>query len=251
MPWHFLRCAVIASTALLLGCAAGGAKVDALLPTDVLLVGEQHDDAAHQREHRDLIQALAARGKLAAVAIEMAEQGNSTAGLPRDADDSAVRASLAWDEKAWPWDAYAPAVLAAVRAGVPVIGANLPRERLRAAMQDASLDSALDPGALAVQREAIRAGHCDLLPAAQLGPMVRVQVARDRAMARALEAAAVPGQTVMLVAGAGHVDPAIGVPRHLAPTLRVKALVLPRTPGTGGKDYCGELRKQLQHRGRS
>jgi uncharacterized iron-regulated protein len=243
------RCVVLAPVLLLLGCAAGGAKVDALLPADVLLVGEQHDDPGHQREHRDLVQALAARGKLAAVAIEMAEQGTSTAGLPRDADESTVRASLGWDDRAWPWQAYAPAVLAAVRAGVPVIGANLPRGRLAAAMQDASLDKALDDGALASQREAIRAGHCDLLPPAQLGPMVRVQVARDRTMARTLEAAAVPGQTVMLVAGAGHVDPAIGVPRHLAPTLRVKALVLPRTAGAGNKDYCAELRRQLQRPG--
>lgn len=248
MHRHLRRCLAIAATASVLGCATGGAKVDALLPADVLLVGEQHDDAAHQREHRDLIQALAARGQLAAVAIEMAEQGSSTAGLPRDADESTVRASLAWDDKAWPWEAYAPAVMAAVRAGVPVIGANVPRERLRSAMQDPSLDTVLDAGALAVQRDAIRAGHCDLLPATQLGPMVRVQVARDRTMARSLEAAAVPGQTVMLLAGAGHVDPAIGVPRHLAPGLVVKVLVLPHTPGAGGKDYCATLREQLQRR---
>src|SRR3954470_13387663 len=136
MHSHLRRCLALAATALVVGCATGGAKLDALLPADVLLVGEQHDDASHQREHRDLIQALAARGRLAAVAIEMAEQGSSTAGLPRDADESTVRASLGWDEDAWPWDAYAPAVLAAVRAGVPVLGANMPRERLRSVMQD-------------------------------------------------------------------------------------------------------------------
>lgn len=251
MPQRFLHWPALATAALLGACAAGGAKVDALLPADILLVGEQHDDAAHQREHRDLVQALAGRGKLAAVAIEMAEQGTSTAGLPRDADESTVRASLAWDANAWPWQAYAPAVLAAVRAGVPVIGANLPRERLRAAMQDASLDTALDPEAVARQREAIRVGHCDLLPASQLGPMARVQIARDRTMARVLEAAAVPGQTVMLLAGAGHVDPAIGVPRYLPPTLHVKELVLPRTPGAGQPDYCAKLREQLQRRSAS
>ena len=236
------------AASLLPGCAADQHRIDDLLAADVVLVGEQHDDAGHQQEHHDLIQALAARGKLAAVAIEMAEQGTSTAGLPRDADESTVRASLGWDDAGWPWQAYAPAVLAAVRAGVPVLGANLPRERLRAAMQDPSLDTLLDPGALATQREAIRTGHCDLLPASQLGPMARVQVARDRAMARALEAAAVRGETVMLLAGAGHVDPAIGVPRHLAPTLTVRSLVLPRTPGTGGKDYCSALRERLQQR---
>src|SRR3954470_10762505 len=184
MHSHLRRCLALAATALVLGCATGGAKVDALLPADVLLVGEQHDDAGHQQEHRDLIQALAARGKLAAVAIEMAEQGTSTAGLPRDADESTVRASLGWDDAGWPWAAYGPVVMTAVRAGVPVLGANLPRAQMRAAMREPQLDSLLDPLALAAQREAIREGHCGLLPETQLGPMARIQVARDRAMAR-------------------------------------------------------------------
>ena len=213
-----------------------------------MLVGEQHDDPGHQQEHRDLVQSLAARGKLAAVAIEMAEQGTSTAGLPRDADDATVRASLRWDEAAWPWQAYAPALLAAVRAGVPVLGANLPREQLRAAMQDASLDAVLEPQALQAQREAIRIGHCDLLPPQQIGPMVRVQLARDRAMARTLAAAAVPGQTVLLLAGAGHVDPALGVPRHLPPALKARPVVLPRTAGASAKDHCAALREQWRGR---
>src|SRR6476469_7838637 len=137
------RLAAIAAALLASGCVSTGPSVAELLPADVLLVGAQHDDPGHQVRHRDLVQSLAVRGKLAAVAIEMAEQGTSTAGLPREADDSTVRASLGWDDAGWPWQAYAPAVLAAVRAGVPVLGANLPRERLRAAMQDASLDDRL------------------------------------------------------------------------------------------------------------
>lgn len=249
MPRHLHRLLAAATVALLAaGCATPGLSIDELLPADVLLVGERHDDPGHQVRHRDLVQALAVRGKLAAVAIEMAEQGTSTAGLPRNADDSTVRASLRWDEAAWPWDAYAPALLAAVRAGVPVLGANLPHERVRAAMQDASLDGALDAGSFEAQREAVRTGHCDLLPAAQLEPMARVQVARDRMMARTVVAAAVPGQTVMLLAGAGHVDPALGVPRHLPPGLVVRSLVLPPTGAAPAKDYCADLRQQWQRR---
>jgi hypothetical protein len=49
------------------------------------LLGEQHDAATHQEMHRRAIEALGARGALAAVALEMAEQGRSTAGLRRDA----------------------------------------------------------------------------------------------------------------------------------------------------------------------
>lgn len=234
--------------AVLAACANGAASVDDLLPADVILVGEQHDDPGHQQRHRDLVQSLAVRDKLAAVAIEMADQGSSTAGLPRDADESTVRASLRWDENAWPWQAYAPALLAAVRAGVPVLGANLPREDVRAAMQDASIDARLDSASLQAQRAAVRIGHCDLLPASQLAPMARVQIARDRIMARTIVAAAVPGQTVLLLAGAGHVDPALGVPRHLPPGLLVRSLPLPPTGAAPAKDHCAALRERWERR---
>ncbi len=231
------------SALLLSGCAA-------LPGTDpaVLLLGEQHDAADHQRRHLETVQRLAARGRLAALALEMGEQGASTAGLPADTGEAAVRASLRWNDEAWPWSAYGPVVMAAVRVGVPVLGANLPRERMRAAMADATLDQALPEEAMARQRAAIRDGHCGLLPEIQIGPMTRIQIARDRAMADTLAGAAKAGKTVVLVAGSGHVDPALGVPRHLPGTLAVRQVRWPAPEGPG-KDYCGELRRQLPPRG--
>jgi uncharacterized iron-regulated protein len=227
------------------GCSGVTPRLQDLQGADVVLLGEQHDDAGHQRAHADAVRALAAQGRLAALAIEMAESGTGTAGLPRDADEQQVRSALRWSEDGWPWQAYAPAIMAAVGAGVPVLGANLPRTRLRMVMADASLDAHLDAEALAAQREAIRAGHCDLLPAQQLQPMVRVQVARDRAMADTVRAAAVPGKTVLLLAGSGHVDPKLGVPRHLPPSLNVRPLVLARSAEAPAKDYCEEMRRQM------
>jgi uncharacterized iron-regulated protein len=221
-------------------------RVAALLPADAILLGEQHDAPTHQDMHRRAIEALSARGVLAAVALEMAEQGRSTAGLPRDAVESDVKAALQWSDAGWPWQAYGPAVMAAVRAGVPVIGANLPRSQMRAAMGDAALDASVPDGVLQAQRAAVREGHCGLLPDTQIGPMTRVQIARDRAMAQAVAQATVtvPGKTVVLLAGAGHVDPVLGVPRHLPPTLRVRAERLPPEPPK--KDYCAELREQFK-----
>ncbi|MFD0667872.1 ChaN family lipoprotein [Ramlibacter sp. MAHUQ-53] len=234
----------------LAAAAAAFAAGDALppeaaraLPADALLLGEQHDAPRHQRLHHDTVRALAARGQLAALALEMADQGASTAGLPRDAGEEAVRAALGWQPRAWPWEPYAPAVMAAVRAGVPVLGANLPRERLRAAMADASLDTRLPPEALARQQEAVRAGHCDLMPAAQVGPMARAQVARDRAMADTLAQALQPGRTVVLLAGSGHVDAGIGVPRHLPQGVVARSVAW--TPEPPARDYCAELRRQM------
>ncbi len=220
------------------------ARVDALLPADAILLGEQHDAPAHQQTHQQVIHALAARGVLAAVAIEMAEHGRSTAKLPREADEASVKASLAWDEAGWPWPAYAPAVMAAVRAGVPVIGANLPRTQMRAAMADAGIDGSVPQPVLQAQRDAVRAGHCGLLPESQIGPMARVQIARDRTMAQTVADAGVGSGTVVLLAGAGHVDRALGVPLHLPASLRVRAEPLPPQPPK--KDYCAELREQLR-----
>jgi uncharacterized iron-regulated protein len=236
-----LACVVLAVAA----CAPTAPRVQDLVQADVVLLGEVHDDAAHQRTHKTVVQDLAAQGRLAALAIEMAEQGTTTAALPRDAGEAAVRQALRWNEDGWPWAAYAPAVMAAVTAGVPVIGANLLRTQMRSAMADAALDARLESQALAKQREAIRAGHCDLLPEQQVGPMVRIQVARDVAMARAIEAALVPGKTVLLLAGGGHVDPVLGVPRHLPARLVVRPVLLPRSGESPAKDYCAGLRRQI------
>ena len=250
--------------------ADGQARLATLLPADVLLLGEQHDAPAHQQLQRQAVQWLAARGELAALALEMAEQGRSTAGLPRDASEADVQRALAWRDAGWPWNTYRPVVMAAVRAGVPVLGANLPAARQREAMRDAALDARLPPAALAEQQQRVRDGHCGLLPESQIGPMTRVQIARDIAMADTGRAARQPGRTVLLVAGNGHVHRALGVPLHLPPDLTTKVLsaqsgqaqaaidsevtdTLPAhtsgadllwpTPPVPPRDYCAELRR--------
>ena len=250
--------------------AAAQARLATLLPADALLLGEQHDAPAHQQLQRQAVQWLAARGELAALALEMAEQGRSTAGLPRDASEADVQHALAWRDAGWPWKTYRPVVMAAVRAGVPVLGANLPAARQREAMRDAALDARLPPAALAEQQQRVRDGHCGLLPESQIGPMTRVQIARDIAMADTVRAARQPGRTVLLVAGNGHVHRALGVPLHLPPDLTTKVLsaqsgqaqaaidsevtdTLPAhtsgadllwpTPPVPPRDYCAELRR--------
>ncbi len=250
--------------------AAAQARLATLLPADALLLGEQHDAPAHQQLQRQAVQWLAARGELAALALEMAEQGRSTAGLPRDASEADVQHALAWRDAGWPWKTYRLVVMAAVRAGVPVLGANLPTARQRDAMRDAALDARLPPAALAEQQQRMRDGHCGLLPESQIGPMTRVQIARDIAMADTVRAARQPGRTVLLVAGNGHVHRALGVPLHLPPDLTTKVLsaqsgqaqaaidsevtdTLPAhtsgadllwpTPPVPPRDYCAELRR--------
>jgi uncharacterized iron-regulated protein len=237
----------------LVGCAAAPALPPFATadgrPFDVILLGEQHDAPRHQQLHREVVEALTRRGTLAAVVLEMAERGHSTAGLSRNASEGQVRQALDWEHSGWPWAPYRPAVMAAVAAGVPVLGGNLPRERMREAMADRRYDTMLRGPALKAQQQAVRQGHCGLLPEPQVSPMTRIQIARDESMAHTLEQAAVPGKTVLLLAGGGHVDQQVGVPAHLAPTLRVEATHWPPEPPK--KDYCAEFEAQMRSHGGS
>ncbi len=216
-------------------------------PLDLLLLGEQHDAPQHQVLHQRVVQALANRNTLAAVVVEMAPRGHSTAGLPRDASEAQVKQALGWDEAGWPWQPYRPAVMAAVAAGAPVFGGNLSRPQLREAMQDVKLDGLLSGPALKAQQQAIRQGHCDLLPESQIQPMTRVQIARDRAMAQTLQEAAVHGKTVVLLAGGRHVDAQLGIPQHLGAGLHFRSDQLPSQPTN--KDYCAQFEAQMKARG--
>src|SRR3989344_3595129 len=176
---RLLLAGALLATGALAGCASTGTtppstplaawpdRLQALLPTDVLLLGEQHDAPEHQRLQRETALWLAAKGQFAAVVGGGAGSGPSTPALPRDATDAQAQAALQWNDAAWPWKAYGPVVMAAVAAGVPVLGGNLPRAQMRAAMGEARWDQALRPG-----------------------------------------------QTVLLVAGGGHVLRSLGVPTH-------------------------------------
>ena len=236
-------------------------RVDALLPAGLIALGEQHDAAEHQQIHQQVIEHLAVRGQLAALALEMAETGSSTAALKSNSTQLQVQAALGWSDKSWPWSAYGPAVMAAVKAGVPVLGANLPTAQMRGAMADSTLDQQLPGPALKAQQQLIRVGHCGLLPENRIAPMTRIQIARDISMARAIEQAALPGKTVILLAGSGHVNRELGVAQHLPPGTPFKAVLLRAgpasaadaafdaiwpTPALPEEDYCAGLQEQLR-----
>ena len=240
--------------------AFDAARLQALLPADVLLLGERHDAPDHQRLQRDVVVWLAARGQLAALVMEMAERGHSTSGLPRNASEAQVQAALQWNTTAWPWATYREVAMAAVAAGVPVGGGNLPRTDMRAAMRDTHWDQHLPAAALQQQYTALREGHCGLLPEPQIAPMARIQIARDASMAQAVQSALQPGKTVVLVAGGGHVLRTVGVPTHwpvglvskvaLAQTDQAQAAIkneadwIIDTPALPATDVCAPLREK-------
>ncbi|MFG5780115.1 ChaN family lipoprotein [Comamonas sp. J-3] len=264
-------CAVLAAG--LAGCASttpnsasNASSVDALharlqsRPPDVLLLGEQHDAPEHQQWQRQTVEQWAASGQLAAVVLEMADAGRSTQAVDKSVDESAVQQTLAWNDKGWPWQAYGPVVMAAVRAGVPVLGGNLPRAQMREVMQQTPWDSHLPAAGWQRQLDAIREGHCGLLPESQIVPMARIQLAKDASLARTAQQQMRPGKTVLLIAGRGHVLRSIGIPSWLpAGTRSVVAIGqagdaaqaseadrdwVHNTPAVPAKDHCAALKKQ-------
>ena len=236
-------------------------RLDPLLPTEVLLLGEQHDAPQHQQLEQQVIALLAARGLLAAVALEMADAGVSTANLKPSSTEQQVKSALKWHDKGWAWEAYGPAVMTAVRAGVLVLGANLPRAQMPGSMVDGKLDGQLPGPALKAQQQMIRLGHCNLLPESQITPMTRLQIAKDISMANTLSQAVLPGKTVVMLSGSGHADRKLGIPQHLSSSISNKAVRLLAgkidtenaeafdsiwtTPALPEKDYCADFKKQI------
>ena len=229
---------------------------------EILLLGEQHDAPAHQQWEHDTVLALARQGKLAAVVLEMADAGHNTRTLQANPTESDVQAALQWNTAGWPWARYAPVVMAAVQADVPVYGGNLPRSAMRGAMQQTQWDIHLPAAAWERQRNAIRTGHCELLPESQITPMARIQLAKDERMAHTAKALIAPGQTVLLIAGRGHVLRSVGIPTWVPPHVPVGVAVaqaegaeptlpsdrdwLIRTPAVAAPDHCEALRVQWQ-----
>ena len=99
-----------------------------------------------------------------------------------------------------------------------------------------------------------------MLPASQLVPMARIQLAKDASMARTVQQQMQAGKTVLLIAGRGHVLRSIGIPSWLpAGTRSVVAIGqagnvaqapeanrdwVHHTPAVPAQDHCAALKKQ-------
>ena len=238
----------------------------------VIALGEQHDQIAHHQWEAQTVQWLAAGQRLGALVIEMAPTGGSTAGLATTSTEEQVQQALQWQSGAagggWPWQDYGPMVMNAVRAGVPVLGGNLPRAQMKQTMGQSRYDSHLPASGWQLQLDAIKDGHCGLLPESQFAPMARIQLARDESMAKvaatAVQQWSRPGQSVLLVAGRSHVRSDIGVPTWLPKDLRQKVAIaqsdkapkainmkadkLLTLAGNASQDQCAQLREQWKSR---
>jgi uncharacterized iron-regulated protein len=256
-----------------------------LAGADIALLGETHDNADHHRFQALIVESLIGRGKRPAVAFEMIDRDLNpriALHLALDPKDGAgLGEAVGWANRGWPnWTFYRPIAQAALDAGLPVKGANLPRALTRASTQPdglgaewsrLGLETPLPEPLLAALKRDLNLGHCGMLPEQSLEPMTRSQRARDGAMALTLAETLEAGEAkaAVLIAGAGHARTDYAVPYHLrrlAPDRKILSLALvevrdgetdPRGYGSmfdlvwftaraNDTDHCADLAKRMK-----
>ncbi|MCK5748776.1 MAG: ChaN family lipoprotein [Oricola sp.] len=196
---------------------------EAVRAADYVLIGEIHDNPEHHAIQARLIRAMTEAGRQPSIVFEMVPRG-----LQSELDDFEAEGSrdvaglgqrLKWEERGWPnWSTYQPIAEAALAAHLSLYAGDLDRETIRAIGRG---ERPFEPAAAysdAMREnlaEELRISHCDLLPDEAIGPMIKVQQARDQAMATAMLDYGVDDGAV-LISGSGHARKDRGVPFVLA-----------------------------------
>lgn len=203
-----------------------------LKDASLVLLGESHDNLDHHRIQLRVLQSQLAAGLRPALVMEQFDiehQGQIDKALKSpDIDAEGLADAGQMNRKGWDWDQYRPLVEAALKAGLPVVAANLSRAEARKVASDGfSALGANRSEALAIERawnderqktmsELIIQGHCGSVPDDLLPRLVRSQRARDAIMAERLAAQRERGAVAIL--GRGHVRKDLGAPIYLAAT---------------------------------
>lgn len=195
-----------------------------------ILLGENHDNAAHHHLQAWIIRNAPLSGEFSVVMeqIDSSKAGTLEAFLAQpDPDPEELGEALDWSDSGWPdWEMYLPVASAAIGRqadilpGLPAAAetrriakegiAGLGEDRLSAL----KLDQPLPEFQSEALRKEIAEAHCDLLPTQALPAMEAVQRFRDAYMAEAMLKAASKAPAI-LIAGNGHVERNRGVPWYL------------------------------------
>lgn len=189
----------------------------------VVVLGEQHDNPQHHAVQAEWVAALSPR----AVVFEMLTEAQAArAKSDMRSDPEALADALDWQASGWPdFAMYFPIFAAAPEAAI--YGAAIPREDTRRIISEGlgpqpeaarfGLTEEL-PTDQQTTRETLQAdAHCGALPDELLPGMVKVQRARDAALARAaLAALSDTGGPVVVITGNGHARADWGVPSLMA-----------------------------------
>lgn len=247
-----------------------------------LLLGEKHDNPDHHRLQQRSLDHVLAEGDVATVAFEMmsSEQQPLLQDLPslRTENLEQINEFLNWDNDGWNWDYYGPLLGSALDAGVSINAANISNEEMMqvyGALTPAEIAGVLDEQTMTALEKDIDESHCGMLPESQFPAMVRVQQARDFAMAASLTGEP-SGRQKVLIAGNYHIRRDLGVPNYLLhnlPNLNESQIVslafmevaeasddpadylqqfgnvkaydyIWFTPAVSDEDYCASMRQQ-------
>ena len=195
-----------------------------------ILLGENHDNAAHHHLQGWIIKNARLSGHLSVVMeqIDVSKtQALETFLAQSDPDPMKLGEALDWSNSGWPdWELYLPVARAALDKSADILPALPEREQTRAIaksglsnlqpdrLSELQLDQPLPVAeAQALQQEIVEA-HCNLLPSKAIPAMEAVQRFRDAYMAEAMLKAGTKGPAV-LISGNGHVNKARGVPWYL------------------------------------
>ncbi len=234
----------------------------ALAEADFVLLGETHDNPDHHELQARMVRELASAGRRPALAFEMlhtTQQSTIDAALARRPPSAdSIADAVDWARSGWPdFAMYRPVFAAGIRAGLPIVAANLAAEQVHDLVAGGLSVLALEPRQLLERvgplpedvvrgmRQEMQEAHCGQLPDSMLEPMVLAQRAKDAQMAVSLLSGGAK-QGAILIAGSGHARVDRGVPIYLsqaAPNRKVLAVgLLEASPGALAPDaYAAEF----------
>lgn len=246
-----------------------------LAGTDVVILGELHDNPTHHRLQAAILRGLVAQGRRPALAMEQLDREHQAAldaalAAPGATPESVAEAGR-FDRQGWDWPAYRPLLEIALAHQLPLVAANFSRADARTlvaaaragkpatpTLGDPNIEQVLARADTPARRAAIEAeierSHCGhRFEAPMLGGMVRAQQARDAVMAHLTAQAAQVTHAgnrrgAVLITGRGHARTDHGVPAYLPAQLGVFALGFLETrpgetppvgpePATAGQPY--------------
>ncbi len=259
--------------------------VQALNNKAYVLIGEKHDNPDHHLIQAELLQNLLTSKAYDQVVFEMLNDGQHKGLASLNQTDTSnttntshttqtIQDALKWDKQKWDWTSYGPLFEIVLNQHTKLTAGNVNKAMLMQVYSQGAKAlqpperfasaPAIDQANQDIMLEHIYINHCEMMPKEQLGNMLTVQIAKDASMAYALS----QQESGILIAGAYHTQKNLGIPKHLEFMNKPEVVVLALTevdadkaslsdykidadfvwftPQFTDKDYCEDMKKQLQ-----
>jgi uncharacterized iron-regulated protein len=217
----------------------------ALSSHGILILGEQHDAAAHHKLQAAAVREFAKTGRDGTAVVFEQIRDDQQAGLDRFKAEGSksvgdLKRFIAWDKSGWPKDIYDPLFKAVVDARLPIYPGDVPRASIMKAAKEGEgalsasekkrlgLDVPLGAKFDAASIKEIEEAHCGALPKAAFPGMAYAQRYRDAHLADAALRASQRTGGAILIAGTGHARSDRGVPwyvRRRAPEKKIVSVM--------------------------